>query len=62
MVKEFRLNVTNITQAISVLREAGVEASADGTSIKLRVPEQTKTDVIVLLNKEKVVVYDVEEI
>ena len=62
MVKEFRLNVTNITQAISVLREAGVEASADGTSIKLRIPEQTKTDVIVLLNKEKVVVYDVEEI
>ena len=62
MVKEFRLNVTNITQAISVLREARVEASADGTSIKLRIPEQTKTDVIVLLNKEKVVVYDVEEI
>ena len=62
MVKEFRLNVTNITQAISVLRKAGVEASVDGTSIKLRVPEQTKTDVIVLLNKEKVVVYDVEEI
>ena len=62
MVKEFRLNVTNITQAISVLRKAGVEAAADGTSIKLRVPEQTKTDVIVLLNKEKVVVYDVEEI
>ncbi len=62
MVKEFRLNVTNVTQAISVLREVGVEASVDGTSIKLRVPEQTKTDVIVLLNKEKVVVYDVEEI
>ena len=62
MVKEFRLNVTNITQAISILRKAGVEAAADGTSIKLRVPEQTKTDVIVLLNKEKVVVYDVEEI
>ena len=62
MIKELRLNVTNITQAISVLREAGVEALADGTSIKLRIPEQTKTDVIVLLNKEKVVVYDVEEI
>ena len=62
MEKDFRMYVTNITQAISVLREAGVEAAADGTSIKLRVPEQTKTDVIVLLNKENVVVYDVEEI
>lgn len=62
MEKDFRMYVTNITQAISVLREAGVEAAADGTSIKLSVPEQTKTDVIVLLNKEKVVVYDIEEI
>ena len=62
MEKEFRMSVTNITQAISVLSEAGIEASTDGTAIKLRVPEQTKTDAIVLLNKEKVIIYDIEEI
>ncbi len=62
MEKDFRMHVTNITQAISVLKEVGVESATDGTSIKLRVSEQTKTDVIILLNKENVVVYDVEEI
>ncbi|MGM9949602.1 MAG: hypothetical protein ACI33P_05725 [Lysinibacillus sp.] len=62
MGKEFRMYVTNITQAISVLREAGIEASTFGTAIKLHIPEEGKTDVIVLLNKEKVVVYDIEEI
>ena len=62
MGKEFRMYVTNITQAISVLREAGIEASTVGTAVQLRIPEEGKTDVIVLLNSKKVVIYDIEEI
>lgn len=62
MEKEFRMYVTNITQAINVLREAGISASADGTCIRLSIPEGKKTEVILMLNKEKVVVYDIEEI
>lgn len=62
MEKEFRMYVTNITQAINVLREAGISASVDGTYIRLNIPEEKKTEVILMLNKEKVVVYDIEEI
>jgi hypothetical protein len=62
MEKEFRMYVTNITQAITVLREAGITALSNGTFIRLSIPEEKKTEVILLLNKEKVVVYDIEEI
>ena len=54
--------VTNITEAITVLRNEGITATADSSSIKLTIAEDQKTNVIVLLNKEKVVVYDIEEI
>ena len=60
--KQFRMYVTNITQAINVLRNEGVTAIADGASIKLSIPEEQKTNIILLLNKEKVVVYDIEEV
>ena len=62
MEKQFRMYVTNITQAINVLRNEGITATADGTSIKLSIPEEQKTNLILLLNKEKVVVYDIEEV
>jgi len=62
MEKQFRMYVTNITQAINVLRNEGITVTAEGTSIKLSIPEEQKTNIILLLNKEKVVVYDIEEI
>lgn len=62
MEKQFRMYVTNITQAINVLRNEGITAVAEGTSIKLSIPEEQKTNTILLLNKEKVVVYDIEEV
>ena len=62
MEKQFRMYVTNITQAINVLQNGGITASAEGTSIKFSIPEEQKTNTILLLNKEKVVVYDIEEI
>ena len=54
--------VTNITQAINVLRNEGITAIAEGPSIKFSIPEEQKTNIILLLNKEKVVIYDIEEI
>ena len=62
MEKQFRMYVTNITQAINVLRNEGITAIAEASSINLSMPEDQKTNVILLLNKEKVVVYDIEEV
>ena len=54
--------VTNITQAINVLQKEGITAIAEASSIKLSMLEEQKTNAILLLNKEKVVVYDIEEL
>ena len=62
MEKQFHMYVTNITQAINVLQKEGITAIAEANSIKLSMPEEQKTIIILLLNKEKVVVYDIEEI
>ena len=62
IVKQFHIYVTNITKAINVLRNEGITATAESSSIKLSIPEEQKTNIILLLNKEKVVVYDIEEI
>ena len=60
--KQFRMYVTNITQAINVLQKEGITAIAEASSIKLSMLEEQKTNAILLLNKEKVVVYDIEEL
>ena len=62
MEKQFRMYVTNITQAINVLRNEGIAATPNDTGIQLSIPEEQKTNIILLLNREKVVVYDIEEI
>ena len=62
IVKQFHIYVTNITKAINVLRNEGITATAESSSIKFSIPEEQKTNIILLLNKEKVVVYDIEEI
>ena len=62
MEKQFRMYVTNISQAINVLQKEGITAIAEASSIRFSIPEDQKTKSILLLNKEKVVVYDIEEI
>ena len=62
MEKQFRMYVTNITQAINALQKEGITAIAEASSIKFNVPEEQKMNIILLLNREKVVVYDIEEI
>ena len=54
--------VTNITKAINVLRNEGITVTAESSSIKFSIPEEQKTNIILLLNKEKVVIYDIEEV
>lgn len=53
MEKQFRMYVTNITQAINVLRNEGITAIAEASSIKLSMPEDQKTNIILLLKKKK---------
>jgi len=60
--KQFRMYVTNITQAINVLRNEGITAIAEGTSIKLSIPEEQKMNIILSLNKGNVIIYDIEEV
>jgi len=62
IVKQFHIYVTNITKAINVLRNEGITATAESSSIKFSIPEEQKTNIILLLNKEKVVIYDIEEV
>lgn len=62
MEKQFRMYVTNISQAINVLQKEGIKAIAEASSIRFSIPEDQKMNSILLLNKEKVVVYDIEEI
>ena len=60
--KQFRMYVTNIAQAINVLRTEGITAIGDGTSIKLSIPEEQKMNIILSLNKGNVIIYDIEEV
>ena len=62
IVKQFHIYVTNITKAINILRNEGITATAESSSIKFSIPEEQKTNIILLLNKEKVVIYDIEEV
>jgi hypothetical protein len=62
MEKSYRIYVTNIDQAMAALKAFGIEARAIGTYIHFMIEESRKMDVILHLNKEKIVVYDIEEI
>lgn len=62
MEKHYRVYVTNIDAALTVLRELGIAASTNGTGVSFTLAETKKMDVIVALNSAKVVVYDIEEV
>lgn len=62
MKKNYRLYVTNIDQALSVLKDLDITASSNGTGIAFAISEAQKMDVVIRLNKEKIVVYDIEEV
>ena len=57
---QYRIYVTNISQAISVLAEQGYNVFNGGTFVQVEIDPENKMDVIVALNKQNVVVYDIE--
>lgn len=61
-MKTFRIYVTNISQAFNVLAENGYNVSEGATYVEINVEENKKMDLITLLNRAKVVLYDIEEV
>jgi hypothetical protein len=60
-MKRFRIYVTNISQAYNVLAENGYNVTEGATHVEIHVNENKKMDVVTLLNRAKVVLYDIEE-
>ena len=61
MEKQYDMNVTNIDQAVAVLKSMEIDAQSTGASIQFKIDESIRMKVIKHLNKEKVVIYDIEE-
>ena len=62
MEKHYYMNVTNVDQAVSVLKAMEIDAQPMGSSIQFKIDESLKTKMILQLNKEKVIIYDMDEI
>ena len=60
-MKTFRIYVTNISQAFTVLAENGYNVTEGATYVEIHVDENKKMDLITLLNRAKVILYDIEE-
>lgn len=60
-MKVFRIYVTNISHAFNVLAGDGYQATKGGTYVEIHIDEYQKKDVITLLNRAKVILYDIEE-
>lgn len=60
-MQTYKIYVTNISQALAVLKEQGFEGKDSGTFIEIAFNPSQKMSVIMLLNQNKIVVYDIEE-
>lgn len=61
-MKTFRIYVTDKSQALSVLEASEFEAKDGATYVEVSIQPEQKMDVITLLNRQKVVLYDIEEV
>ncbi len=61
MEKHYRIFVTNIDLAISVFKSIGIDVQVINSYLHFLIEEHRKNDVIIQLNKGKVVIYDIEE-
>ena len=59
-MQTFKIYVTNITEAITVLQKEHIAVRNAGTCIEVTIDPSKQTETILLLNKHKVVVYDIE--
>ena len=58
---QYRICVTNISHAINVLVQNGYKAINGGSYVEFKASKESKMEVVLLLNKHNVVVYDIEE-
>lgn len=61
-MQSFRIYVTNITQALSVLQQANIHARNAGNCVEIHINPQDQVKTISLLNSASVVIYDIEAV
>lgn len=59
-MQTFNIYVTNITEALTVLQQGNISARSRGACIEVTIDPSKQTETILLLNKNNVVVYDIE--
>ncbi|MEE1132555.1 MAG: hypothetical protein UHX00_13120 [Caryophanon sp.] len=59
-MQPFNIYVTNITAALTILKQANISANNGGTCINVWIDPAKQTETILLLNKGNIVVYDIE--
>lgn len=62
MDKQYRMHVTNIDLAIAALKSIGIDAQSTGSYIQFRLDKAPIMEIIPLLNRKQIVIYDIEEI
>lgn len=60
-LKKYKVYVTDLSQAQAALAELNIPVTLFSTYLTFECEEQQKMDVILHLNKARVVVYDIEE-
>ena len=61
-MKTYRIYVTNISQAYSVLTQSEFQVSEGASFVEMTIDPARKMDAITLLNRARVVLYDIEEV
>ena len=59
-LKQFKVYVTDLTLAKEALAEIGLNATINHTYLTIDCEESRKMEIILHLNKSRVVVYDIE--
>lgn len=60
--KHYRMFVTNTDLAVSVFTAIGIDTQVIDSYVHFSIEAHRKNDVIIQLNKGKVIIYDIEEL
>lgn len=58
---QYRIYVTDLTKAQQALTNEGIASTIQGTCLTTSYEAEKKMELIMLLNKARIVVYDIEE-
>lgn len=58
---QYRIYVTDLAKAQQALTSEGIESMIQGTYLSTKYEAEKKMELIMLLNKARIVVYDIEE-